>query len=442
MTNLTEEIQNELKNLILENEKNITFSFNDERRLALLELVRAMDFFVTGFIAAPEWAEARGRLFRHIEYGLYKVLFIHIDESCNKTGAALFQSDKELQIWADSVLQYSGKLGFCEHFTELHRLDLVEIRKTDDKTYYIYPTCEALGAEISELENLSWRRELKDKNNTGIAEALNSLSGKIRDKQAELVDSWETHYIRYSADSEIDSFYAAKALLLCDSMLGYDSFPKDSKFGGLEFNLYCSAVSVFVGWTLKHIGFCFELLNKSPGTDPRNILTIISDGSNVIESLKSAMTVDSETAQQLMDIMTLTVENKVTHCSVPGNPISPAFIQISDTKLLRPVWGNFGEPFLFMLRELKRRYPGDWDKAVFAREQHFRNELYLLFNSERFFLLDRNVNLKVKGKIVTDIDALIFDRETGIIAIFQLKWQCKVPVIDTSLDYSFRVEFL
>jgi hypothetical protein len=80
---------------------------------------------------------------------------------------------------------------------------------------------------------------------------------------------------------------------------------------------------------------------------------------------------------------------------------------------------SFNDERRLALLELVRAK--DWDKAVFAREKHFRDELYLPFDSERFFRLKRNANLKINGKTVTDIDALIFDRETGVVGVFQLK---------------------
>lgn len=85
--------------------------------------------------------------------------------------------------------------------------------------------------------------------------------------------------------------------------------------------------------------------------------------------------------------MTLTVDKKKEPCSVPGNLLTPVFIELGENKLLRPIWGSLSEPFIFLLRELRRGYRSDWDNAVNGREQVFRDDLYGLFLSERFYKL-------------------------------------------------------
>ena len=190
-------------------------------------------------------------------------------------------------------------------------------------------------------------------------------------------------------------------------MLGNDTFPREAKFGGQEFGLYCAAVATLVGWFSKHLGFCFELLKKQPSLEPRNIVTITVPLEYEVECLSAALEVDDSTALQVINALTLTVENKKEHCSIAGNLITPVFIGIGENKLLRPVWGILSEPFLFLLHELRYRYCSDWDDAVNGREQVFRNDLYTLLLSDRFYKLNRNALLKSGGQRITDVDAFI-----------------------------------
>jgi hypothetical protein len=138
--------------------------------------------------------------------------------------------------------------------------------------------------------------------------------------------------------------------------------------------------------------------------------------------LTYVLDIDFDTAKHLLEILTLTYESKNVHCSA-GIFIAPAFIKVGQGRVLSPVWGCTSHPFLFMLNELKRKYRSDWDMAVNQRENIFRNDIYALFKESRFLKLDTNVKIKIGGLIVTDVDALIFDRATGIVGIFQLKWQ-------------------
>jgi hypothetical protein len=76
-----------------------------------------------------------------------------------------------------------------------------------------------------------------------------------------------------------------------------------------------------------------------------------------------------------------------------------------------------------MLHQLRRCYRSDWDFAVNGREQRFRDELYALLGKPSRRALDSNINLKLGGKRVTDIDAAVWDTKTGTLGLFQLKWQ-------------------
>jgi hypothetical protein len=49
--------------------------------------------------------------------------------------------------------------------------------------------------------------------------------------------------------------------------------------------------------------------------------------------------------------------------------------------------------------------------------------LYSIFGGNRYELIKGNVNLRIDGVFLTDVDGAIFDTVTGELALFQLKWQ-------------------
>lgn len=414
-----------IKQQILELEKIVIPSYSNERRLELIELARAMDYFFVGRNFSPEWKksaeiESYSSL---VSFGLHKALSLSLDSSINLEGAPLFRSTPDLQKWANSVLVLCGQIGYGEHLLELQRVGLIEIRETATNKYHVYPATKIYGVESFEEENAIWLKGLVAKQNQVVVNALKADSKRIKKIMRRRVKPWMDHYIQYTTTPEIDAFYKVEGITHAQSMLGNDCFPPEAKFGGVEFGIYCSAVSTFVGWSSKHFAFCFELLKQYPKLDVRNILTITVPLENEITWLSDVLGIDNLTAQQAIEAVTLTVENKNEHCSVAGNLITPTFIEIGKNKLLRPIWGSQSEPFLFLLRELRRRYRSDWDNAVNFREKVFRDDLYALFQSKRFHKLERNAVIKSDGIVITDIDALIFDRQTGEVGIFQLKWQ-------------------
>ncbi len=414
-----------IKQKILEIEETIATSFGKERRLELIELARAMDYYFVGRNYYSKWVKSKDVEYHAqlIAYGLHKALSLSLDESSIQEGAPLFCSTSNLQKWADSVLVLCGQLGYCEHLLELQRVGLIEITETAPNQYRARPTTKPYGMESFERENAVWLKGLIAEYNQGVVDALKADSKKIKKMMYRRVKPWMTHYIQYATTPEIDAFYEVEGIMLAQMMLGHDSFPPEAKFGGKEFRLYCAAIAVFAGWSSKHVGFCFELLKKHPGLEPRNILTITVPSENEVKWLATALGVDLPVAQQAIEALTLTLENKEEHCAVAGNLITPVFIELGRGKLLRPLWGGLSEPFMFLLRELRRRYRSDWDSAVNTREQAFRDDLYALFQSGRFHKLARNAVLKNGETVITDVDAVIFDRQTGEVGIFQLKWQ-------------------
>jgi hypothetical protein len=62
-------------------------------------------------------------------------------------------------------------------------------------------------------------------------------------------------------------------------------------------------------------------------------------------------------------------------------------------------------------------------KIMSHREAWQRSEIYAMFQGARYQCVAGNIRLKKGGREITDVDAAIFDRTTGEVALMQLKWQ-------------------
>lgn len=413
-----------LRSLISYEEQRVLDSFLLERRLGLMEISRSMDLFWmsinTGAVQDSEQVDKVSQL---ITFGLNKAVHLFLDRSCGFPSFPLANSNGTSRRWADSVLIHCGRLGLCEHLLEISRVGLGELQKESDYVYRFHYSSEPIGLEFFEKDDFTWRTQSIAQSQADQMKDLEERQHKIWTLMSGLCDIWQKYYIQYQAHPEVDKFYEEIGILHAQKMFGQDSFPGDIKFGGYEFNLYRATVGVLTGWALKHMSFCTQLVKKAPHINFANILTVPQYFDNKVVFLAHALETDFDTAKHALQTLTLTYENKDTHCSVPGNFIAPALIQVGNGRVLSPVWGCTSHPFRFMLDELKRKYRSDWDRAVDKREAMFRQEIYSLFNSSRFLKLDRNINIKIGGSVVTDIDALIVDRSTGVLGIFQLKWQ-------------------
>lgn len=423
MANLLLEPSKELEALIHQEEKRIARSLPAEKRFGLMEIARAMDYhWVRGRLNLIKVEEAF-EVADLVEFGVNRAIRLCLDESTKFPLFPLTPSLKPHQEWSDSVLQICGRLGRCEHLLELCRLGLGELIKERTELYRFRYAEGPIGLESFEREDAVWfERFVASLQQAEILE-LNERVTRISVLQSAMVERWGTHYIQYDACPEVDEHFEREGRLHAQRMFGHDSFPGNASFGGKPFAFYCEVLSTLIGWSLKHLGFSVELLKKYDDLDPRNIITIPQDIDRKAQELAAALEVEVEVVRQAMDVTTLSLDNVNQLCAVPGNFVAPAFIQCGAERIIYPIWGYLSHPFQTMLDELKRKYRSDWDRSVDRREVHFREELYNLFKSDRFENLHKRVNLHIDGRLVTDVDAVILDRKTGTVALFQLKWQ-------------------
>jgi hypothetical protein len=86
--------------------------------------------------------------------------------------------------------------------------------------------------------------------------------------------------------------------------------------------------------------------------------------------------------------------------------------------------GLRSEPLFFPSRELRRRNAQEYHNAAYLREDVFRQDLYGLFQDKRFVTSTATIELRgTDRKIRTDIDAVVFDRKSGALGLFELKSQ-------------------
>src|SRR5581483_8495966 len=102
---------------------------------------------------------------------------------------------------------------------------------------------------------------------------------------------------------------------------------------------------------------------------------------------------------------------------------APPLIRLDADRVIWSARGLLGEPLIFLARELRRRYAQEYHNSAHLREGVFRQDLYRLFGDKRFSLSAGRVELKRSGEARTDLDALVFDRKTGTLGVFELKAQ-------------------
>ena len=234
---------------------------------------------------------------------------------------------------------------------------------------------------------------------------------------------WQGSVPVYRTMQEIDDYYNRLGTLWIRRMACHFLYPAQTLIGGCTVELYRDALAVLIGWALKHLDVCRAFVVQHPSSTLRPLLATPHDAPALIEALSEVLRVDGAIIHRVVDAYSLHHENVSYHCSLAGTP-APPLLRLDEQHLVWSLGGLLSEPFFFLIRELKRLHSYEYHTASHLHEEVFRQDLYQLFSDKRFVRSDGRKELRdVQGNLMTDVDALIFDRKTGALALFELKSQ-------------------
>lgn len=335
----------------------------------------------------------------------------------------LSPSISEIQNWCFNLL-----LGYGRCQMILNSLDLVKsgdmyIRENGPGDFHLIVKKES-GIEYIENQFVdSYFHLIHDNVFDEENKRLEEKEEYILKQLNKEVEVWREHYIKYGSTPEIDDFYFDKArVYLCSSQL-FDDFAEEDCFGQIPYGNFMLVLQAIMGVTLKHIAACELLCTKNHDVSIYNILTLPVIHNDFIEEYVYYLNIKRERLEEIFDVLTVDASNISEHIKA-SKEFSPLFIKVGNRFTLRSVRGCLRTPIFYLQNELKRRYPKDYFKWINKREDRFRKQLYDLFCCSRFTIVNRNIELNVRG-IRTDIDAVIFDKWTKTLGLFQLKWQDK-----------------
>ena len=191
-----------------------------------------------------------------------------------------------------------------------------------------------------------------------------------------------------------------------DRMTYQISFPDDAVLDGCSVKTYRDVLGRLLAWALR--------------AHDRGEAGVRSETA-LVESVAKAIGLSTTQAGQALAAFTVDRDSVAYHAAVPGVAAAP-LVRVGPDRLVGSVHGLTTEPLLFLTRELRRRAAQDYHNASHLREAVFRRDLYALFPDKRFVTSAGGVELRrERGDLRTDVDAVVFDRKTGTLAVFELK---------------------
>ncbi|MDQ3855249.1 MAG: hypothetical protein M3281_02485 [Chloroflexota bacterium] len=216
---------------------------------------------------------------------------------------------------------------------------------------------------------------------------------------------------RGTADSEVERYYHELGKAHVTRLACQHSYPAEAALGGMTFSQYTDVLALLIGWLYRERDLSVPIGHSMPW-----------DERDLAAALAEVLDADPAVMGRALQPFILDRDNAAYHSALQGRA-APPLIRLDERRVVLSPLGLLSEPLVFLTRELRRRHPEQYHNSARLREGVFRRDLYRLFSDARFALSSGRVELKRTGDVRTDLDALIFDRKTGTLGIFELKAQ-------------------
>lgn len=396
--------------------------FRGAERLAIIEIVRSLDEAAFAFHVAPNAAELLVQdTFRHeLLLGAASALRPLLERIRGTGGGVPWgPSTAGGRQLAEEHLAACGRLAIVERTLALQRYGLATAKfLSDDHLLVEVENSEddeqerAAGAWLGARQRLQWAAgfqrlaQMKPK----IAEDIDSLVG--------VQDGW---FIRYDNSHDLVQYHRNIAELSASGIAEAHAITASRLFGGRSFESWNRASVDAYGRCLGHIAFATRLKATHPQLDLRNLLTVYVRRDDLHDVwLEAGET--AEGAGAVIDAMTLDANRALFAEREYELPV-PYYVDFGRDFVLLPMFGGLMNAYSGIVEHLRRCHRQDWDRAVGDREGVFRNELGLLLRPEAYEVPMRGYAIKrPNGTVISDIDAVVVERQSGTVALVQLKW--------------------
>jgi hypothetical protein len=417
--------QEQLRQLIDEEQEGIRQTFPAKRGSAVVALTRARDWHylkLQDTLSAVTKTTSANHSYLYTS-GWHKALQLCFGDATESRYVSPSVTDSTLDAWADQVLQECDRLAAGEQVLAHCESGFMRMQQGGQKDFYAWIASKKMPTEWREREDIEWWTNALAKTNESEMQELAVERVSIQQQLDEFASEWQADVNVYRTTPEIDDYYMRLGMLRVKSMACHFLYPAQTLIGGCTVELYGKVLAVLIGMALKHLDLCKAFVVQHLSCTLRDMLATPHDTAALIEAVSETLGVESAAIRRVVDVCSLSHENVSYHCSVGGTP-APPLLRLDERHLVWSLTGLLSEPFLFLTRELKRRYSYEYNTASHMREEIFRQGLYQLFSDKRFVRSVGSVELRgVQGDLTTDVDALIFDRKTGALALFELKSQ-------------------
>lgn len=379
------------------------------------------------------------------------VEYFYVDVEC--AGLPIIESVPETRHMAFVTLMKLGRVAFFKKVAELIRVGLVQACEEGGRIYVrargetrkIYMDnlefyyASRLEKEIFEsgVDVINGWRVVNEFDVENLPDEVGAFYGRNKesshakfkvDNVHELMESlifpWDSGYgvmMGYDALPEVDDhFFTLAADLVFEGKEQVGLHP-DAKLDKLDGKAVLLIVSIISSLHMKHAVFASLAFRKYKEITSQS-LTIWTTRQDLIDTVVVYSGLDISFVSEIIDAVSFLPED-VQRLKLSNNFFVPLLFDMGNGMMLRPVSSLLRNPLISTLDLMYLRN----DKLINAvskpREEWFRKHLYYSFMGNRYRRVEGNIKIRRNGKILTDIDGVVYDTVSGELALFQLKWQ-------------------
>jgi len=423
MSSLTR--QEQLRQLIDEQQERLRQTFPANRGGAIVALTRARDWRSLNLQETLNAAMKAAPAHNSYLYpsGWHKALQLCFGDAAGSPSVSPRVADSTLDAWADQVLLECDRLSAGDQVLTYCESGFMRMQQAGQKDFSAWIASKNMPTEWRARADLAWWTNTLVRSHEREMQELAVEKASLQPQLDAFASEWQADGTVYRTTPEIDDYYMRLGMARVKSMACHFLYPAQTVIGGCTVELYRNVLAALIGLALKHLDLCKAFVAQHPSCPLKTLLAPPHAIDALTGLLSETLGVESAVIRRVVDAYSLSQENVSSHCSVAGTP-APPLLRLDEQHLVWSLTGLLSEPFLFLTRELKRRYSYEYHTASHQHEEVFRQDLYRLFSDKRFVRSAGSVELRgTQGDLTTDVDALIFDRKTGALALFELKSQ-------------------
>jgi len=318
-----------------------------------------------------------------------------------------------LASWAERFLADCDRLALASMALARCESGHLQLQQRAPRTFVAWATSRRPSTEQRERADFEWwsahsARQVAPRMATLLAERQRIIAYLNREDVPRPVSAELS-----ASDPTVEHLYRQLGQAHVARFALQHSYPADAAIGGATVGRYTDILALLIGWLHRERDH-----HTSDGDDthtPR-------DERALVAALADALDADTAETERALQPFILDRDNAAYHSALPGHA-APPLIRLDEERVVWSALGLLSEPLIFLSRDLRRRHAQEYHNSAHLREGVFRLDLYNLFGDRRFVLSAGRVELKRSGKARTDLDALVFDRKTGTLGVFELKAQ-------------------